>query len=77
MHMVVIWEFRENHVLRRITKDSARIQPRNKTSANEGARGISVLRCSAKEESRAKEDSLERKNKSREEISREGKMRAR
>ena len=75
--MVVIWEFRENHVLRRITKDLARIQPRNKVRAKKVARGRRVQKCWAKEESRAKEDSLERKNKSREEISREGRMRAR
>ena len=74
MHMVVIWEFRENHVIRRITKDLARIQPTNEARAKKVARGRYVQKCSSKGESRAKEDSLERKNKSREEFSREGKM---
>ena len=71
MHMVVIWEFRENHVIRRITKDLARIQPRNEARAKKVARGRCVQKCSAKEESRAKEDSREGKNKSREEIAEE------
>ena len=65
--MVVIWKFRENHILRLITKDLARIQPRNKVRAKKVARGEGVSRIVSQKRRVAREkDSLERKNKSRE-----------
>ena len=42
MHMGVIWEFRENHLLRQIAKDLARIQSRNEVRAKKVARGRSA-----------------------------------